>query len=60
MNKIFYEVQHIIRVIKSRKMKLVGHIALMEEDEKHKILVRKLEVGEHPEKLGVDGRIILE
>jgi hypothetical protein len=57
----FYASPNIIRVIKSRGMRWVGHIANIGEMRNvYKILVRKPEGRDHVEDLGQDGRIILE
>jgi hypothetical protein len=56
-----YASPNIIRVIKSRSMRWVGHAASMGETRNaHKISVGKTEGERILEDLGVDGRVILE
>jgi hypothetical protein len=50
-----------IRVIKSRRIRWIGHAAHMGEMRNvYSILVGKLERRDHSEDLGIDGRLILE
>jgi hypothetical protein len=52
---------NIIRVIKSRRMRLAGHIALMgEKRDAYRILVGDLWEGNHLGDPGLEGRIILK
>jgi hypothetical protein len=56
-----YSSPNIIRVIKSRKMRLAGHVAYMGERRgAYRILVGKPKEGDHLEDPGVDGRKILK
>jgi hypothetical protein len=60
-NEKFYELyfsSNVIRVIKSRRMRCIGHVACMGEG-CTMVLVRKLRERDDSEDLGVDGRIIL-
>jgi len=54
-----YALLDIIKVIKSRRMRLTVHGARVREM-RNKILVRKLEGKDYWEDLGADGRILLE
>jgi hypothetical protein len=55
-----YSSPNIVRTIKSRKMKWVGHVARMEEGRGvYRVLVRRPESKNHWEDLRVDGRITL-
>jgi hypothetical protein len=55
-----YFVPNIVRVIKSRRMRWVGHLAHMVERRGiHRILMGKPEVKDHFADSGIDGRIIL-
>jgi hypothetical protein len=54
-----YALLDIIKVIKSRRMRLTVHGARVREM-RNKILVRKLEGKAYWEDLGADGRILLE
>ena len=55
-----YSSPNIVRVIKSRRMRWVGHVARMEEERGvHKVLVGKHEGKNHWGDQDVDGRIIL-
>jgi len=55
-----YSSLNIFRVIKSRKMRWVGHVARMGERRGvYRVLVGKPEGKNHLGDLGVDGRIIL-
>jgi hypothetical protein len=57
----FYISPHIIRVIKSRKMRWVGHVACMRKMiNAYNNLVEKSEWRNHLEDLDVDGRRVLE
>jgi hypothetical protein len=52
---------NIIRVIKSRRMKWLGHVARMgQKRNAYNILVGNLKERDHLEDIGVDGRVILE
>jgi hypothetical protein len=52
-----YSLPNIVRVVKSRRMRWVGHVARMgEEREVHRVLVRKRGRWGDPD---VDGRMIL-
>jgi hypothetical protein len=54
-----YSSPNIIRVIKSRRMRWVGHVACMGYlTNAYRILVRRLKGEDHSENLGIDGRII--
>jgi hypothetical protein len=56
-----YASPNIIRLIKSRSMRWVGHVAHMGEMRNaYKIWLENLKGRDHLEDLGVDGRIILE
>jgi hypothetical protein len=56
-----YSSPNIIRVIKSRRMRLAGHVARMGEGRgAYRILVGRPEGRNHLEDPGVDGRIILK
>jgi len=56
-----YTSPNITRVNKSKRMRLIGHVARMGEMRKAYImLVGKPEGKSHSEDLGIDGRIILE
>jgi hypothetical protein len=56
-----YSLPDIIRVIKSRRMRWVGHVAHMwERRGVYRVLVGKPEGKNHLEDLGIDGRIILK
>ena len=58
--KVLYSSPSIIRVIKSRRMKWVGHVARMEERRGvYRVLVGNMRGRDHMEDRGVDGRIIL-
>jgi hypothetical protein len=50
---------NIIRVIKYKEMKWVGHVARMEE-RCYWVLIEKPEKRDHLKDLGVNGRIILK
>ena len=51
---------NIVRVIKSRRMRWAGHVALMEEGRVvYRVWWGNLRVRDHVGDLGVDGRIIL-
>jgi len=55
-----YSSPNIVRVIKSRRMRWVGHVARMgKEREVYRVLVGKLEGKNHWGDLGVNGWIIL-
>jgi hypothetical protein len=55
-----YSSPNVVRVIKSRRLRWVGHVALMSEGRGvYRVLVGKPEVRDHWEDLGVDGRITL-
>jgi hypothetical protein len=55
-----YSSPNIIQVIKSRRMRLAGHVAHMGERRgMYRVLVGNLRKGDHFEHPGVDGRIIL-
>jgi hypothetical protein len=55
-----YSLPNIVRVVKSRRMEWVGHVALMGEDRGvHRVLVGKPEGKSHWGDQDVDGRIIL-
>jgi hypothetical protein len=52
---------NIIRVIKTRRLRWVGHVARMRERRgAYRALVGNLRGGDHLEDSGVDGRIILK
>ena len=52
---------NIIRVIKARRLKWVGHVARMEAGEVHtKLCWGKMMEGDHLEDPGLEGRIILK
>jgi hypothetical protein len=56
-----YTSSNIIKVIKSRRMRLVGDVArLGEMRNAHSIFVAKHEGKSHLEDLGIDGKITLE
>jgi hypothetical protein len=56
-----YASPHIVRVIKSRRMRCARHIARMRKMRNvYNILVGKPEGKNHSEDLGIDGRIILK
>ena len=56
-----YSSPNIVWVIKSRRMRWVGHVARMgEESGVYRVLVGKPEGRNHWGDLGIDGRIILE
>jgi hypothetical protein len=56
-----YSSPNIIRLIKSRRMMWVGHVASMGEGRvAYRILVGVLREGDHLEDPGIDGRIILK
>jgi hypothetical protein len=56
-----YSSPNIIRVIKSRRIRWVGHVARMREGRgAYRILVERPEGRNHLEDPGVDGRIILK
>jgi hypothetical protein len=49
---------NIIKQIKSRRMRWVGHVSRMEEERKvYKVFVGKPEEGDHSEDRGIDGRM---
>jgi hypothetical protein len=55
-----YSASDIVRMIKSRRMKLAGHIACMgEERSMYRVLVGRPEGTDHWEDLCIDGRITL-
>jgi len=57
----YYSSPNIVRVIKSRRMRWVGHVACMgEERGVYRVLLGKPERKNHWGDLGVDGWIILE
>ena len=57
----FYRSLNIVRVIKSRRLRWVGHVAEMEEGRSDfKILTGKSTERDVYEGLGVDGRTLLE
>jgi hypothetical protein len=52
---------NIIRVIKSKIIRWVGHVEHMEEREMHTVFcMENLKGGDHSEDLGLDRRIILD
>jgi len=52
---------NIIRMIKSRRMRWVGHVARMgDRSDAYRVLVADLRDRDHLEDLGLDGRIILK
>jgi hypothetical protein len=56
-----YSSLNVIRVIKSRTLRWVGHVARVGENRgAYRVSVGKLMEGDHLEDLGVDGRIILK
>jgi hypothetical protein len=56
-----YSSPNIIRVIKSRRIRWVSHVAhTRETGNAYKILVGKPEAKNHMEDLGIDGKIILK
>jgi hypothetical protein len=56
-----YASPNIVRVVKSRSVRWVGHVVCMEEMKNiYRILVGKPEGKDRSEDLDVDGRIILE
>jgi hypothetical protein len=56
-----YDTPNVIRVIKSRRMRLTGHRTLMGEMIRScNIWLEILKERDHSEDLGVDGRTILE
>jgi hypothetical protein len=56
-----YASPNVIRVMKSRRMRLVGHIASMGRREMHtKLWSGNLKGRDHLEELGIHGSIILE
>jgi hypothetical protein len=60
LHSLYYS-PNVIRIIKSRRMRLAGHVACMGEMRNaYKILVESLKETDHSEDLGVDGRIILK
>ena len=55
-----YSLLNIVRVVKSRRMRCAGHVALMGEGrDVHRVMVRKPEVKSHCGDPDLDGRIIL-
>ena len=55
-----YSLPNIVRVVKSRQMRWVGHVARMGEDRGvHRVLVGKPEGKSHWRDQDIDGRIIL-
>jgi hypothetical protein len=55
-----YSLLNIVRVIKSRRMRLAGHVACMGRREVFTgFWLRGPRVGDHWENLGVDGRLTL-
>jgi hypothetical protein len=57
----FYASPNIVRVIKSRRVRWMGHDAHMREMRNaYRILVRNLKGRKHLEDLGIGGRIILK
>jgi len=59
LNDLYFS-PNIVRVIKSRRMRWVGHVACMgEERGLYRVLVGKAERANHWGDLGVDGWIIL-
>ena len=55
-----YSLPNIVRVVKSRRMRWAGHVALMGEDRGvHRVLVGSLRESGHWGDQDVDGRIIL-
>jgi hypothetical protein len=56
-----YASPKIVRVIKSRRMRWVGHVAYMRAMKNaYSVFVGKLEGNDHSENSGIRGRIILE
>jgi superfamily I DNA and/or RNA helicase len=54
-----YSSSNIVRVIKLRRMRQAGHVALMGEKRgAYRVLVEKTEGKNHLEELGINGRII--
>jgi hypothetical protein len=58
--RILHNSQNIIRVIRSRRMRWIGHVALMGEIKMLQILIGKPEGIERSEYLRIDGYLILE
>jgi hypothetical protein len=55
-----YTSPNVIRVIKSRRVRLAGHVACMGEMRNaYRIFISKPEGSDHSEDLSIDGRIIL-
>jgi hypothetical protein len=55
----FYCSPNIIRMVKSRRMRWVGHVAQMgDRSGAYRVLVGDLRDRDHLEDLGIDGRII--
>jgi hypothetical protein len=55
-----YSSSNIVRVIKSRRMRLTGHVARIGERRGvYRVLMGKPERRDHLEEPGIDGRIIL-
>jgi hypothetical protein len=53
-----YSFPNIIRQIRSRRMRWVGHVAHMGEERKvYKVLVGNLKEGDHLKDAGIDGRM---
>jgi hypothetical protein len=56
-----YPLPNIIRAMKSRRMRWVGHVARMGEvRDAYRILVGDMREGDHLEDPGIDGKIILK
>jgi hypothetical protein len=55
-----YTAPNIVRVIKSRRMGCMGHVAHMEELRNLIFWLENLKGIDHSEDLGIDGKIILE